>query len=250
MAAPEADAAAAATALHHASLCAAALRGALKLSAGALHAALLMREHEAVRAAGLEAELQASRAALGPLQARLDRLQRDVKEERAAAGAAATEAAQLRSAAAASASDADAETRAAAAARREAADARAQLRSMESFLSSVRLSAGQLAIAGPTDGGALPPVTPLTPASLRAVFDRIDSNRNGLLTRAEVIRALRSDDKVRGLLGVASFKQHDSAAHKAFEAVFQGMDADESRNIDFDEFAAELQRRGAIAPGA
>ena len=69
---------------------------------------------------------------------------------------------------------------------------------------------------------------------LRAAFDSIDKNDDGGLTRAEVIRALRAPATAE-LLGFPARITDDGRA--AFEAVFQGMDRDNSRSVGFDEFA-------------
>ena len=61
-------------------------------------------------------------------------------------------------------------------------------------------------------------------------------NRNGRITRAELIRALKSLPAVRKLLGLNSFHQN-SAGHAAFEHTFQSIDKDDSREIDYEEFA-------------
>eukprot|EP00662_Eupelagonemidae_sp_cell21_P057796 gene57796-biopygen108637 len=84
----------------------------------------------------------------------------------------------------------------------------------------------------------------------RVLFDRIDRNGDGGLTRAEVIRAVRADAELRSALGVAPFAQSDADGHRAFEEAFQLWDADGSRDVSQDEFAAALRRRrgdGAMA---
>lgn len=76
---------------------------------------------------------------------------------------------------------------------------------------------------------------------MRAVFDRIDRDGNRLLSRSEVLDAVRSDPDVQRLLGIAAY--HDGSLYKvAFEAAFQGMDTNDSRNVSYAEFSAELHR--------
>jgi hypothetical protein len=68
-------------------------------------------------------------------------------------------------------------------------------------------------------------------------FERIDANRDGVLSRAEVIRACRRDPHIRFLLGLPAAIRQEDGTRDAFERVFQGLDADGSKSIDLQEFA-------------
>ena len=72
---------------------------------------------------------------------------------------------------------------------------------------------------------------------LKEAFMLIDKSCDGELTRAEIIRALRTHSEVRQLLGLERFRQ-GSAGHTAFEAKFQDMDCDNFRGVSWEEFAA------------
>lgn len=77
------------------------------------------------------------------------------------------------------------------------------------------------------------------------VFETLDANGDGILTRAEVIKGLKSSSDVRGLLGL-DFKREDinlrpgNQFQQAFEQVFQNMDADCDKKITKHEFTEYL----------
>ena len=73
-----------------------------------------------------------------------------------------------------------------------------------------------------------------TATTVARAFDAIDANGNGVLSRAEVIKALRDSEEVRTLLGLPA-QIHDET-REVFENVFQKIDADGSKSIDKDEF--------------
>merc|ERR1712166_216863 len=83
------------------------------------------------------------------------------------------------------------------------------------------------------------------------VFETLDANGDGILTRAEVIKGLKSSSDVRGLLGL-DFKREDinlrpgNQFQQAFEQVFQNMDADSDKKITRKEFTEYLS--GIHAP--
>ena len=83
-----------------------------------------------------------------------------------------------------------------------------------------------------------------TSAAARA-FRRIDADGSGLLTRKEILKALREDATVRRLLGLEQFSREHSEDRDAFESVFRGLDADDSKSIGLAEFEAAF---GAGAP--
>ena len=78
--------------------------------------------------------------------------------------------------------------------------------------------------------------------ALLAAFSRLDRNGDGVCTRAELIKALRTDAELRSLLQLpARVKENDRAA---FEAVFQGMDVDDDRAVTAEEFVGFVLARG------
>ena len=73
--------------------------------------------------------------------------------------------------------------------------------------------------------------------SCREAFGLIGRNRDGILTRIEVIQACREDERVRILLGLPQYIRQEDGTRDCLEAVFQRLDADDSKSIDFDEFS-------------
>ena len=67
-------------------------------------------------------------------------------------------------------------------------------------------------------------------------FRLIDANNDGELSRAEVIKACRADERVRTLLGLPRVIRQEDGTRDAFEEVFQRIDADDSKAISLDEF--------------
>eukprot|EP01063_Lacrimia_lanifica_P028973 TRINITY_DN4343_c0_g1_i1.p1 TRINITY_DN4343_c0_g1~~TRINITY_DN4343_c0_g1_i1.p1 ORF type:complete len:152 (+),score=53.38 TRINITY_DN4343_c0_g1_i1:152-607(+) len=92
------------------------------------------------------------------------------------------------------------------------------------------------------------PLTAEEEASLRRMFDKLDRNGNGVVSRGEVIRALREDEEVRTFLHLPAQIRQESAEHTEFERTFQRMDADNDRDITWEEFrSAFTQRRCSTA---
>ena len=71
---------------------------------------------------------------------------------------------------------------------------------------------------------------------VEVAFERIDTNGDGFLSRAEVIKACRSDALVRQLLGLPQTIRQEDGSRDAFELLFQRLDMDDSKSISFDEF--------------
>ena len=80
-----------------------------------------------------------------------------------------------------------------------------------------------------------------TSSQLRQIFQNVDQNRDGSVSRAEVILRLRKDKELAILLDLPTNIHDDDL--DPFEQVFQSMDAYASGNIDADEFVryCELQ---------
>ena len=77
--------------------------------------------------------------------------------------------------------------------------------------------------------------------SMKRAFNQIDINHDGVLSRAEIIRAVRSSREVSTLLGLPMKIHQEDGTREQFEAVFQAMDADESKTVDLEEFIAFAQ---------
>eukprot|EP00658_Telonema_sp_P-2_P035773 TRINITY_DN25967_c0_g1_i1.p1 TRINITY_DN25967_c0_g1~~TRINITY_DN25967_c0_g1_i1.p1 ORF type:complete len:312 (+),score=74.10 TRINITY_DN25967_c0_g1_i1:200-1135(+) len=82
-----------------------------------------------------------------------------------------------------------------------------------------------------------PSMEPEREVQLRAVFELVDKNQDGVITRTELVRALRSEQSVRDLMGLEAFKQ-GSEGHTVFEEKFQWLDEDANKEISWPEFAA------------
>ena len=65
----------------------------------------------------------------------------------------------------------------------------------------------------------------------------IDTSGDGLLSAAEVIKAVRTNPRVAHMLGLDYVRQEDGS-RDAFERTFQEMDSDGNRKIDRSEFVA------------
>jgi hypothetical protein len=71
-------------------------------------------------------------------------------------------------------------------------------------------------------------------AELRAAFTRMDLHRDGQISRAEVIKALRHDAQLRSLMCLPSHIGDNERT--AFERTFQEMELGSSRHFDVDAF--------------
>ena len=71
---------------------------------------------------------------------------------------------------------------------------------------------------------------------VRAVFQMIDKNSDGELTRIEVIKALRESVVVRLLLQLPQHIRQEDGSRELFETVFQMIDSDGSSEISLSEF--------------
>ena len=70
----------------------------------------------------------------------------------------------------------------------------------------------------------------------QVAFELIDKNGDGKLTRAEIIKGCRSDQRVRELLQLPATIRQEDGTRDVFEKVYQLMDKDDSKSIDITEF--------------
>ena len=88
-------------------------------------------------------------------------------------------------------------------------------------------------------------------AALRAVFNRVDHNKDGQVSRIEAIKALRKDDEFARMLGFAHHtrvRQEDGTRDKLMLA-FGALDENEDKMLSFEEFRhASLVALSSLAP--
>lgn len=77
--------------------------------------------------------------------------------------------------------------------------------------------------------------------NIHHAFRKIDINQDGVLSRAEIIRAVRKSQEVSVLLGLPMRIHQEDGTREQFEAVFQAMDTDENKTVDLEEFVAFAQ---------
>ena len=70
----------------------------------------------------------------------------------------------------------------------------------------------------------------------KQVFDMIDRDHNGLLTRAEIIVGVRKNPELRHLLGLPDHIRQEDGSRDLFEQVFQHIDLDDSKAVSLAEF--------------
>jgi hypothetical protein len=80
---------------------------------------------------------------------------------------------------------------------------------------------------------------------LRAVFDSIDADASGEISRIELIRALRSRPDVAALLELPSVIRQEDGTRDSFERVFQDIDDDCSKQLSWTEFLVFVTARNA-----
>ena len=88
-------------------------------------------------------------------------------------------------------------------------------------------------------------------AALKAVFDRVDFNKDGQVSRIEAIKALSKDDEFARMLGFAHhtrIRQEDGTRDKLMLA-FGALDENEDKMLSFEEFRhASLVALSSLAP--
>ena len=63
------------------------------------------------------------------------------------------------------------------------------------------------------------------------LFEQLDKDKNGTLSRIEVIKSLRSNKEVQALLRLPGRIRQEDGTRDAFESVFQAIDRDDSKSI-------------------
>ena len=78
----------------------------------------------------------------------------------------------------------------------------------------------------------------------KKMFKKLDANGDGKVSKAEFIQALRRNDTgVNQLFGLGSTVRQEDQSRKDFELVYQKIDRDESKSIEWEEFlVAGLQQ--------
>ena len=75
-------------------------------------------------------------------------------------------------------------------------------------------------------------------ALVHAAFKLIDKNGDGVLSRIEVVKALRTSAQVRKLLALPEKIRQEDGTRDLFERVYQSIDTDDSKSITLTEFEA------------
>ena len=75
-------------------------------------------------------------------------------------------------------------------------------------------------------------------ALVHAAFKLIDKNGDGVLSRIEVVKALRDSAQVRKLLALPEKIRQEDGTRDLFERVYQSIDTDDSKSITLAEFEA------------
>ena len=85
-------------------------------------------------------------------------------------------------------------------------------------------------------------------AIVHAAFKLIDKNGDGVLSRIEVVKALRDSAQVRKLLALPEKIRQEDGTRDLFERVYQSIDTDDSKSITLAEFEAYFSP--ALRPAA
>ena len=83
------------------------------------------------------------------------------------------------------------------------------------------------------------------PSSLLELFDKIDHNRNGLVSKTELKKELRHNRALANSLHVKQKLSHRDHSKDEFDAVFDAIDADHDHAISRAEWAAFVERSAA-----
>lgn len=81
-----------------------------------------------------------------------------------------------------------------------------------------------------------PKLTDLAQQKLQEVFETIDTNKDGLITKAEMIKTLRTRPQIASFLGLPSQIRQGDGSREYMEMFFQKMDLDDSGTLSCDEW--------------
>ena len=85
---------------------------------------------------------------------------------------------------------------------------------------------------------------------LRALFNELDKNHDGYVSRIDFIKALRRPESgVARYFGLSTEVRQEDGTRDAFERVFQALDQDASSGISWAEFrdlAVQVSRRKSL----
>ena len=84
---------------------------------------------------------------------------------------------------------------------------------------------------------------------IHAAFDLMDNNGDGVISRIEVIKALREHQQVQALLKLPEKVRQEDGTRDSFEQVYQAIDKDDSKSITIEEFEAYFAAKSP-APAA
>ena len=86
----------------------------------------------------------------------------------------------------------------------------------------------------------------VTPGMIEQAFRLIDKNGDGVLSRTEVIKAVRTNQSVRNILGLGGVVRQgvcrfESRTREQFEAIFERLDAEKSKTVSLADFMQALR---------
>ena len=93
-----------------------------------------------------------------------------------------------------------------------------------------------LSLANMKSDPILSPISTKDEEWIRAEFNKIDKDHDGKLNVREILLALRNDSELASKLSLPMHVKQEDGSRDAFEKVFQTMDTDGLRLIDFKHF--------------
>ena len=78
---------------------------------------------------------------------------------------------------------------------------------------------------------------------LRNLFDSIDKNSDGTISRTKLILKARKDKTIADLLQLPQQIRQEDGTRDQFEILFQEIDADDSKGLDWEEFQAHFNNK-------
>lgn len=71
---------------------------------------------------------------------------------------------------------------------------------------------------------------------LREIFERCDLNKDGSISKIDLIKALRKDEEIADLFELPQQIRQEDGSRDAMERIFQAIDKDDDREINWEEF--------------